>query len=125
MCNGGGPPKITVTVSATTAVPFPPGLSDGVSSVEPGGTNDKEFTTTVQPGQTVQFVPGGNVTQITAITEGEGSDIFSTDPTKANNWTGVIGSNLAKNDTREYTICYQVSGHNDTYCQDPKLRMNR
>jgi hypothetical protein len=122
MCNG-GPTKIIVTVSATTANPAPPGLSDGVTSLPIGGGNDAEFTTTVVAGQQIQFVPGGDVTAITRITEGAGSDIFKTDPTPANNMTGVIGS-LPANDTREYTIFYTVKGHEGTtYQQDPKLHM--
>ena len=122
MCNG-GPTKIIITVSATTANPAPPGLSDGVSSLPIGGGNDAEFTTTVVAGQQVQFVAAGDITGFTDITEGPGSDIFKTDPTAANNWTGVIGS-LPSTDTREYTIYYNVKGApNNPYKQDPKLRM--
>ncbi|NNK72274.1 MAG: hypothetical protein HKO94_03685 [Flavobacteriaceae bacterium] len=124
MCNGGGPPKITITISATTANPFPPGLSDGVTTLPPGGPNDANFTTVVVPNQTVQFVKGGDVTEI-AIVEGSGSDIFKTDPTAENNWTGVIGTGPNNNEDREYTINYKVSGHTQTYSQDPKLQMKK
>ena len=122
MCNG-GPTKIIITVSATTANPAPPGLSDGVTSLPIGGGNDAEFTTMVVAGQQVQFVTAGDITEFVEIREGAGSDIFKTDPTAANNWTGVIGS-LAAPDTREYTIFYNVKGApNNPYQQDPKLRM--
>ncbi|MBZ0326312.1 MAG: hypothetical protein K8F54_01790 [Altibacter sp.] len=122
MCNG-GPTKIIVTVSATTANPAPPGLSDGVTSLPIGGGNDAAFTTVVVAGQQIQFVPAGDITEITAIQEGSGSDIFKTDPTAANNWTGVIGS-LPASDTREYTIFYNVKGApGNPYRQDPKLQM--
>ena len=130
MCNGGGPAKITITVSATTDKPYPPGLSDGVTTMPIGGGNDANFTTEVVANQPIQFVVGGDVTAITEIKEGPGSDIFSTDPTPANKFLGKIGS-LPKGDTREYAIYYTVAGNVDengnpvVFQQDPKLQMKR
>jgi hypothetical protein len=126
MCNGGGPPKIIITFSATTAVPHPPGISDGETTLPPGGPNDKKFTTAVKPGQQVQFKVAGDISAIASITEGEGSDIFETDPTAANDWTGTVGKKLENDDTREYTVCYNVNNAPaNPYCQDPQLKMKR
>lgn len=128
MCNG--PSKITITVSATAAIPHPPGLSDGLTTLPPGAPNDKAFTTEVVANQPVQFVKGGAVSAITKIEEGEGSDIFSTDPTPENNFLGKIGS-LGAGQSREYTIYYTVTGKVDqsgdpiVYKQDPQLQMKR
>lgn len=125
MCNGGGPPKITITISATTATPYPPGLSDGLKSLPPGNPNDAKFTTFVVPNQSVQFIKGGDVTEI-QILEVAGSDIFKTDPTAANNWTGVIGTpKKGDPDFLEYLINYKVKGHSEQYSQDPKLEMKK
>ncbi len=124
MCNGGGPPKIVITITATTAVPFPPGLSDGATTLPVGGSSDKDFTTPVVPNQQVQFVKAGDITEIQII-EGTGSDIFKTDPTAANNFTGVIGTGLQNDESREYTIQYRVTGHDSPYDQDPQLKMKR
>lgn len=121
MSHGNKPKKITITVSATTATPHPPGLSDGTLTLPIGGTGDKEFTTGVVSGQTVQFVGAENLT-LTKITEDV--DLFSTNPTPANNFTGIVGT-LPKEETKEYTLFYTVAGHPDkTYQQDPKLRGN-
>lgn len=120
MSGGNKPPKITITVSATTATPHPPGLSDGVLTIPIGGSGDAEFTTDVVKGQTVQFVGAENLT-LTSITEDV--NLFSTNPTPANNFTGIVGS-LPKKETKEYTLFYTVTGHPDeTYQQDPKIRM--
>ena len=124
MCNGGGPPKITITITATTENPFPPGLSDGVTTLPIGGPNDSGFTTVVVPNQQVQFVKAGDITEFQII-EGQGSDIFKPDPTAANNYTGVIGTNLQNDQSREYTIQYRVKGHDSPFDQDPELKMKR
>ncbi|MBT8184474.1 MAG: hypothetical protein KJN76_06520 [Eudoraea sp.] len=117
------PPVITITITATTAVPHPPGISDGTTTLPPGGPNDKAFTTEVVPGQTVKFTMAGDITGITKIKEGSGSDIFSQDPTPENDFTGIIGS-LPSSDTRAYTIYYNVKdAPKNPYHQDPQLKM--
>ncbi|WP_297795615.1 hypothetical protein [uncultured Eudoraea sp.] len=119
MSHGNKPKKITINVSATTAIPHPPGLSDGTLSLPIGGPGDAEFTTDVVKGQPVQFVGTENAT-ITKITEDV--DLFSTNPTPANKFTGIVGS-LPENETKEYTLFYTVAGHPGiTYKQDPKIR---
>lgn len=126
MCNGGGPPKIIITFSASTDIPHPPGISDGSNTISIGAGGDEKFTTVVKPGQKVQFKVDGDISDISSITEGPGSDIFETDPSAENDWTGTIGKNLADDDTREYTVCYNVNGApSNPYCQDPELKMKR
>jgi hypothetical protein len=123
MCPGPKPLPITITVTATTATPFPPGLSDGLLSVPIGGANDADFTTEVVPGQEVHFVVGGDISEITAITETVG-DFFSVNPTQKNGWVGTVGPNRPNKTGSDYTVCYNVNGApNNPYCQDPKLRM--
>jgi len=122
MCPGPKPLPITITISATTAQPFPPGLSDGLLTVPIGGPNDADFTTQVVPGQQVNFSVAGDISEITAIIEDAG-DLFSVNPTKENNWVGIIGpkKNIPISD---YTVCYNVKGAAaNPYCQDPKLHM--
>tara|TARA_R100000935_G_scaffold8302_2_gene17350 strand:+ start:47867 stop:48241 length:375 start_codon:yes stop_codon:yes gene_type:complete len=122
MCPGPKPLPITITVSATTALPWPPGLSDGLTSVPIGGANDADFTTEVVPGQQVIFVTAGDIIAITQITESAG-DLFSINPTPENNFTGTIGPKKAILNS-EYTLYYTVKGHEGTvYEQDPKLNM--
>jgi len=123
MCPGPKPLPITITVSATTAQPFPPGLSDGLNTLPIGGPNDAKFITEVVPGQEVHFVVGGDITEITTITETVG-DFFSTNPSKANNWVGIVGSKRTNVPGSDYTVCYYVKGAAaNPYCQDPKLQM--
>ena len=112
---------IKITVSATTANPFPPSLSDGTNTST--GLGDENFTTDVSAGDKVQFLVGENVTKITAITETVGN-LFSQDPSAANNWTGVVKGSKPGT-IADYSISYDVSGApNNPYTQDPKLRMN-
>ncbi len=122
MCPGPKPLPITITVTATTATPWPPGLSDGLLSVPVGGPNDAAFTTEVVPGQQINFVAAGDIIAFTSIVESVG-DLFSVDPTPANNFSGTIGPKKAIVGS-EYTIFYTVRGHEGTvYQQDPKLHM--
>ncbi len=124
-------PKITVAVTATTAIPHPPGLSDGSVSLPPGSSEegDKAFTIFVEEGQTIQFVGGGDLT-ITAFSVKppnpfKPGDHYRYFPGPQNNYTGVIGS-FGDDDVREFTISYIVKGHgNKPYSQDPQLKMKR
>lgn len=123
MCPGPDPLPITITITATTAIPHPPGLSDGLLSVPVGGANDADFTTEVVANQKIHFVVGGDITEITAITETVG-DFFSVNPTQKNGWVGTVGPKRANKPGSEYTICYNVRGASENpYCQDPKLRI--
>tara|TARA_R110001632_G_scaffold232813_2_gene374742 strand:+ start:2158 stop:2535 length:378 start_codon:yes stop_codon:yes gene_type:complete len=125
MCPGPKPTPITITISATAAKPNDPTLSDGLATSQPGKAN--EFKTVVVPTQTIMFRVGGDIAAITAVPEGPGSDIFSTDPLLSNNWTGIIGADLGNNDTREYSICYTMKGDatGTVYTEDPKLQMKK
>lgn len=124
MCPGPKPTPITITISATAADPNNPTISDGLASSQPGKVQD--FKTIVVPTQTIMFRVGGDIAAITAIPEGPGSDIFSTDPLLSNNWTGIIGS-LPADDTREYSISYTMKGDTTgkVYTIDPKLQMKK
>lgn len=124
MCPGKNPPPITITISATAADPNNPTLSDGLATSQPGKA--KEFKTIVVPTQNIMFRVGGDIAAITAVPEGPGSDIFSTDPLLSNNWTGVIGD-LPADDTREYSISYTMKGDatGTVYTEDPKLQMKK
>lgn len=124
-------PKITVIVSATTATPHPPGLSDGSVSLPPGSSEQgaKDFTILVEEGQTIQFVGGGDLTISGFALKGPSpfkpSDHHKYFPGPQNHYTGVIGS-FGNNDVREFTITYHVKGHGDyPYSQDPQLQMKR
>ena len=122
MCNNPTTKAHTINVSATTAKPWPPTLSDGtnVSSTEGGDIN---FTTLVSAGDSVAFTVGGDVSALKKIKETKGN-LFKTNPTAANNWTGIINDSK-KNDKAEYSIEYDVTGAPDNpYKQDPKLQMN-
>jgi hypothetical protein len=112
---------ITITISATTAVPWPLTISDGTSVGSTDG-GDQNLVTRVNPGDTVVFKTAGDITAINAIQVKNGSpDLFSTDPTSSNGWTGIIG---AKNTNVEsYNIQYTVGG--TVYTQDPKIAINQ
>lgn len=109
---------ITITISATKAVPYPPTISDGTNTVstEP---SDEGLVTAVSTGNQIKFVKAGDITSIEIIETG-GQDVFSTNPTAQNNWTGVIGVFPATT-TEAYSITYVVDG--TTYVLDPQLRM--
>lgn len=113
---------INITVSATTAQPWPPTLTDPThsSDTEPG---DIAFTTAVSAGDRVQFLTGGNVTAIACISETEGN-IFSVNPSFANGWLGVI-KGAAPGTIASYRIIYDVNNEsNHPYSQDPKIEVH-
>lgn len=112
---------IKITVSATTAKPWPPTLNDGKheSSTEPG---DKAFTTDVSPGDKVQFVAEGDLT-LKSIEETVGN-LFSQDPKTSNDFVGVIKGSKPGT-IADYTIHYTVkNAPSNPYKQDPKLRVH-
>jgi hypothetical protein len=115
----------TLTVGATTAIPFPPTLANdkGFTSItEPA---DQNTTTIVSPGDKMVWKKSGDITSIDAITETSGNNLFSKDPAlqKDGSWLGVIG-NMKSGTTETYSITYQVEGAPENpYVQDPKLKM--
>lgn len=111
---------IVITISASTAVPWPLTINDG-TSVGSTDEGDKGLVTKVNPGDTVVFKTAGDITAINAIQIKDGSpDLFSTDPTSSNGWTGIIGAKTTS--IESYNIQYTVGG--TVYIQDPKLQMN-
>lgn len=113
----------TVTVSATTANPFPPSLSDDEGHQADTAEGDKNMTTLVGPGDSVTWAKGGNISSLDNVFETNGVDLFIVDPSQENNgtWIGIVGS-LPPGTEEEYSITYTVQGK--SYTQDPRLRMN-
>ncbi|MEH6762937.1 MAG: hypothetical protein V7655_00425 [Aequorivita antarctica] len=124
MC-GTKPTKITLTIGATTANPFPPTLTDdgGFTSItEPG---DKNTVTLVSPGNIMIWKMSENITKIIAVVETGGDDVFSTNPSLQpdGTWQAVVGNFPAGNE-KSYSIVYAVRGATcDCYCQDPIMRI--
>ncbi len=121
MC-GSNTTVITITISATNANPFPPTISDGVHTTSTE-IDDENLVTSVKPGYEVVFKKAGDITNITAITETDGTNVFSTLPTQQpdGSWKGTIG-NFPANSEESYSISYLVNG--TSYTQDPKLQIN-
>lgn len=111
---------ITITISATTASPSPLTISDG-TTVGSTDTDDQNLITKVNPGDTIVFKIAGDISEINAIQVKDGSpDLFSTDPTSRNGWTGIIGAKVTS--IESYNIQYTVGGI--IYMQDPKIQFN-
>jgi len=111
---------ITITISATTASPSPLTISDG-TTVGSTDTDDQNLITKVNPGDTIVFKIAGDISEINAIQVKDGSpDLFSTDPTSRNGWTGIIGAKVTS--IESYNIQYTVGG--TIYMQDPKIQFN-
>ena len=94
MCGPKPATKISLTIGATTAIPFPPTLEDdtGFTSItEPG---DQNTTTLVSPGDIMIWKKSEDITDINAVTETGGDAVFSTDPTKQSDgtWQAVVGN---------------------------------
>ncbi len=115
----------TMTVGATTAHPFPPTLTNdqGFTSItEPA---DKNTTTLVDPGDIMIWKKSEDITELNAITETGGDDVFSTNPALQpdGTWKGIVGTFPPKN-TRDYSITYTVEGaKKNPYTQDPRIKI--
>ncbi len=126
------PETHTIVISATTANPEPLKLSQGTSSSSNEG-EDKNFTTKVNPGDTViwKIAEGCDITSIQTVQETfpskNNNNLFSESPSIGDSMTksGKIGGRYAKKGaTEQYTIYYNVSGApKNPYGQDPKLKM--
>ncbi len=113
----------TVTVSATTANPFPPSLSDDEGNNANTGPGDAAMTTLVGPGDSVSWQRAGDVSSLDNIFEPTGTDLFIIDPSKEDDgtWVGIIGS-MPPGSEEAYSITYSVAGVQQP-TQDPKLRV--
>lgn len=127
MCGPKPPPpptKISLTVGARTATPFPPTLTDdsGFTSISEDG--DQNTVTLVSPGNIMIWKKSGDIFKINAITETGGEDIFSTNPTEQadGSWQGVVG-NFPSGNAETYSITYSVNGVSGTFTQDPVIRI--
>lgn len=112
----------TVTVSATTAKPYPPSLSDDEGHQADTEDGDKNMTTLVGPGDVVTWQKGGNISSLDNVFETAGTDLFIVDPSPGNNgtWVGIVGS-MDSGAEEAYSITYTVGGQSHT--QDPRLKM--
>jgi hypothetical protein len=85
--------------------------------------------TTAEAGDTVTWLINGNsgVASITAITEIDGVDVFTPNPTPMNStcWEGSINPVPPSSEVTEtYTINYLKVGDATIYTSDPKIRVN-
>lgn len=119
------PTKINLIVGASTAIPFPPTLTNdtGFTSITEEG--DDNTITLVSPGNIMVWKLSGDITKINAITETGGEDVFSTDPTEQadGSWQGVVG-NFPPGNAESYSIIYTVRGATENpYTQDPIIKI--
>jgi hypothetical protein len=125
MCGPKPPIKISLTIGATTAIPYPPTLTDdgGFTSItEPG---DKNTVTLVSPGNIMIWKKSGDITKIIAVVETGGDEVFSTNPSLQpdGTWHAVVG-NFPSGNEQAYSIVYAVKGATcNCYCQDPVMRI--
>lgn len=115
---------------ATTNLPHPPFLSqDGGATWS--NTDDADFTTEVEAGDTVQWSYGLNMkdqngndltNNISGIVSIAPTTLYNPVPSNGNSFKGTVKSGNTKG-LKEYTIRYNVTGVNGTQKQDPKIRM--
>ncbi len=121
----------TIYLFATTDNPSPPYMSqDGGKTWS--NTDDADFTTEVEAGDTVQWSYGLNMkdqngndltNNISGIVSIAPTTYFNPGPNPNNSFTGTVKSGNPNNGTEDYTIRYNVTGVNGTQKQDPKIRM--
>ncbi len=115
----------TLTIGATTAIPFPPTLANdqGFTSItEPA---DKNTTTLVKNGDIMIWIKSEDVTEINAITETGGDAVFSSNPALQSDgtWKATVG-NFPADNTQSYSITYSVKGApKNPYTQDPRIKI--
>ncbi len=129
MCGPTPPPptptKISLTIGATTQIPYPPTLANDSGFTSITEDADKNTITLVSPGDIMIWKMTEDVIEINAITENEGNDVFSTNPTKQSDgtWQAVVG-NFPPGNTQSYSITYTVKGIEGTFTQDPIMKIN-
>lgn len=85
--------------------------------------------TTAHAGDTIAWVidEDSGVASVTAITEIDGVDVFSPDPTPQSSisWAGIINPTPPPSPiTETYTINYLKIGDATIYTSDPKIQVN-
>ncbi|GGD41475.1 hypothetical protein [Muriicola marianensis] len=117
----------TIYLFATTNNPSPPYMSqDGGATWS--NTDDADFTTEVDAGDTVQWRfdlnMNGQTNNISAINSISPTTYFkpSKSPNASNQFTGTINSGNPPNGVQPYTIRYNVTGAGPQ-SQDPKIQM--
>lgn len=124
MC-GPQPTKISLTIGATTAKPYPPTLTNdsGFTSITEDG--DENTITLVSPGNIMIWKMSEDIIQINAVTETGGDDVFSKDPALQpdGTWQAVVGT-FPSGNQQSYSITYTVKGApKNPYKQDPYMRI--
>ncbi len=119
-------PTHTITITATNANPYPLSISDDEGNTANTETTDAALTTKISAGDTVIWVPAGNISSIDNIIDKSAPlNLFSAGPANMNDgtgrWSGTVGTQPS--DTEEsYSLVYTVNGVQHT--EDPKLKMN-
>ena len=125
MCGPPPPNKISLTIGATTQNPWPPTLANDSGFASITEDADKNTTTLVSPGDIMIWKMSEDITQINAVTETGGDDVFSKDPTLQpdGTWQAVVGS-FPPGNQQSYSITYTVKGApNNPYVQDPYMKI--
>lgn len=120
------PPDHIIVISATAVKPHPLTITEGTTSstTEDG---DKNFTTEVSSGDTVQWQidSASDISAISSISVVR--PFFSQLPNSGNQWTGRIGTSNGSKATDTYAIGYNVTGATlppgNPYTQDPIIKM--
>ncbi len=125
MCGPKPPTKISLTIGATTAIPFPPTLADDSGFTSITETGDQNTITFVSPGNIMIWKKTEDITEINAVTETGGEDVFSSNPKQQadGTWQAVVG-NFPVGNEQSYSITYTVKGAPDNpYTQDPVMKI--
>lgn len=125
MCGPTPPTKISLTIGATTQIPYPPTLANDSGFTSITEDADKNTITLVSPGNIMIWKMSEDITQINTVTETGGDNVFSTNPTQQSDgtWQAVVG-NFPPGNTQSYSITYTVKGIEGTFTQDPIMKIN-
>ncbi|HMP30640.1 MAG TPA: hypothetical protein PKD85_13630 [Saprospiraceae bacterium] len=144
MCNNQNPPApppkptlpkiVTITLSATNAVPEPLTITDTEGHTANTSEGDAALTTFASRGDTIRWDRIEGITAI-RIYRKSGPNLFSrlTPPDnglpQAATWVGVVDANALFNQLESYSIDYYVTGQNNPdgtnklFTQDPRIEI--
>lgn len=97
--------------------------SEGIVTMQPHNGN-----VTVNAGEYIQWNinPTSNVQSISTFIDKSSINLFSTLPSKENNWKGQISSSdNVKGKNEDYKIKVVQKGSNQSFSHDPKISVNR